>query len=115
MIVIYDTLGAYGGSHTLMLRMCQKSAKGKTEQAFSWGFEKYREQCFASFRKTKEVYDIDMCMEQLINADTKNKNSLLSSYESIRHFLNQKFNKIRFRQIDSFDFKNLKLEKNKVS
>ncbi len=23
MIVIYDTLGAYGGSHTLMLRMCQ--------------------------------------------------------------------------------------------
>ena len=29
MIVIYDTLGAYGGSHTLMLRMCQWLRKNK--------------------------------------------------------------------------------------
>lgn len=90
---------------------CEESAEGRIEKAFDWEFQQYREQCYSSFKKTKEVYDIDICMSGLINAKTTHRGSLLSPYECVRHFLNQKFNELRFRNISSSDFKNLEWEK----
>lgn len=89
---------------------CTENAEGRIDQVFSWDFQKYREQSFLSFEKTKEIYDIDICMERLVNEKTKCKDSLLSPYECVRHFLNRQFNRVRFRNVSASDFKNLEWE-----
>lgn len=90
---------------------CTESAESRIVQVFGWNFQEYREQCFLSFERTKEVYDIEQCMDRLINMETKSKESLLNSCECVRHVLNQKINEIRFHNISASNFKNLEWEK----
>ena len=92
---------------------CSESAYNRIEDAFSWNFEEYRTQSLDSFSKTKEIYDIDICMDKLTHMETKNKGSLLSNKECFRHHLNQQINKIRFRNIHASDYMNIELDKAK--
>ena len=89
---------------------CKESAESRIGQAFDWNFQEYREQCYNSFEKTKEIYDIDICMDRLIKTETTHKDSMLNSYECTRHFLNHQVNKIRFRNVNLFDVQNIEWE-----
>lgn len=96
---------------TTVSQNCQNSAEQRIRDAFEWNYEEYSIRSRESFNKTKEIYDIDTCMSKLIGLETRDKGSILTFKEAFRHNMNQKLNKIRFRNIQASDFKNIELDK----
>jgi len=94
---------------------CNESALKRIMEAFEWDFDEYRKQSYLSFSKTKEIYDINIRMEQLVNAETISKKSILTIKESIRHHMNNRLNSVRFKKVSASDFKNLVWEKGQSS
>ncbi len=110
---ISDHFVAEKPTYMTALPSCVESAEGRIKNAFLWGIEEYHQQSMESFNKTKEVYDIDKCMKQLIRSETKDKRSILTNREAIRHSLNQRLNRIRFRNRRAYDFRDLEMDKEK--
>lgn len=86
---------------------CSEKAIGRIRRVMEWSLAEYRTQAIESFDKVKQLYDIDVCMGDLLRCTTKDKRSILTKSECARHKLNHIINDIRFRNRSFAEYKNI--------
>lgn len=80
------------------------------EKVLSMNISTYRETCLKCYKAVEETYGIERLMDGLIKHETIDKGCLLTSNERIMHWMNNKFNSIRYRK-EAFNYNAIVKEK----
>lgn len=95
--------------------LCQSKAINAIEKVLKLSYNEYSQMCIDSYNSVKDNYDIEVGMKKIINVKTVNSKCILTNKEVKTHMLNNRFNMIRYRNANDFDYNKIKFEKSTVN